>query len=62
MFMQVFIERVRRYQRSMVTVYLYFVGVQNLEFKYPYRLICVLQNCFQLRVMKGHAAEKLLFT
>ena len=35
MFMQVFIERVRRYQRSMVTVHLYFVGVHYLEYKYP---------------------------
>ena len=34
MFVQVFIELDRRYQRSMVTVHLYFWGVQNLKFKY----------------------------
>ena len=34
MFVQVFIELDRRYQTSMVTVHLYFLGVQNLELKY----------------------------
>jgi hypothetical protein len=35
LFMQVFIEHVRRYQRAMVTVHLCFVGMHYLEFKYP---------------------------
>jgi hypothetical protein len=39
MFVQVFIERDRRYQTSMVTVHLYFRGVDYLKFKYPDELM-----------------------